>query len=92
MMEDVPVNGKILKEAREKIKLALVPKPKRKLTEEHRTILEVMDLIVLFMAEDHPKVKEMHPIFIWGRWVGLAALGAFITACATGRVMISFVK
>lgn len=88
-MPDTLINGQLLAEAHDKLQLAL---SKKRLKAETRIVIEVMDLIVIFIAEDHPKTKAMYLTYRPMIWMLVVAGGAFITYLATGRVQIVFAK
>lgn len=82
------VDGQLLKGAQEKLEEVL----KQRLNKKDRLQYEVLQLIVLFIAEDHPKVREMYPVYSSAKWFVMIGIAAFTALLFTGRVMVSIVK
>jgi len=82
------INGQILEEARNKIKLA---KEQARISKRDRIQYEILELIVIFLQEDHPKTALMFNTYKPVMWVMLIATGAIITGIATGHFSIIFV-
>lgn len=79
------VDGEILKSAQRKLENALAGR----LTKRDRIQYEILQLLVLYLVEDHPKVKEMWPVYLWGRWALLIMGGVWIAALAMGKMTIT---
>jgi hypothetical protein len=88
-MADKLVNGEIIKAMEKKLDTALSQK---RLSVKDRLQYEILQLIVMYLAEDHPKTKEMYSVFRPMQWAFLIMGGAMLGAIATGRVVIEFVK
>jgi len=84
---DKVFNGEILASAREKLKGI---KEAKRISKKDRVFAEVLDLIVMFMQEDHPKTKQMYSTYRPMVIVGMIAITAIVTGLATGKISISF--
>lgn len=80
MAENKLVNGELLKALSDKIESALSQK---QLSRKDRMSYEVQQLLVLYLMEDHPKVREMWTAYYPLSRAALVAIGVFITASAT---------
>jgi len=83
------VNGQIIEAMIKKLETALAQK---KLSAKDRLQYEILQLIVMYIAEDHPKTKEMYQVFRPMQWAFLIMSGAALGALATGRMIVQFVK
>jgi len=81
------VNGQILDAMQKKLSEALSQK---RLSKKDRLQYEILELLVMFMADDHPKTSQMYAVFRPMAWTMLIIGSAFLAALATGRVIISF--
>lgn len=82
----MPTNGEVLDLLQEKINMALKAK---RLRQTDRTMLEIMQLFVIYMADDHPKTQTMWQVFRPAIWIGSAAILSFIGLVVSGRVSIT---
>ena len=89
MSDNKLVNGEIIKAMEKKLDVALSMK---KLSTKDRLQYEMLQLIVMYLAEDHPKTKEMFAVFRPMQWAFLIMSGALLGAIATGRVVVEFAK
>ena len=89
MSDNKLVNGEIIKAMEKKLDVALGQK---RLSAKDRLQYEILQLIVMYLAEDHPKTKEMYQVFRPMQWAFLIMGGAVLGAVATGRIVIDFVK
>jgi len=80
------VNGQILDAARGKITEALNQK---RLSRKDRLQYEILELIVMFISDDHPKINQMYAVFQPMAWMMLVVGGAFLTALVTGRIQVT---
>jgi len=83
------VNGEIIKAMEKKLETALAQK---RLNAKDRLQYEILQLIVMYIAEDHPKTKEMYSTYKPMQAAFLIVAGAMLGAFATGRLLIQFVK
>ena len=89
MQQGKLVNGEIIKSMERKLETALSQK---KLSAKDRIQHEILQLIVMYLAEDHPKTREMFSVYRPMQWALLIMGVAFLGALATGRILIQFVK
>jgi hypothetical protein len=82
-----PINGKILETMQAKISDLLKQK---RLSKVARLQCEVMELMVLYMMEDHPKTRKMYQVFVPTLWLFSIAVVALITAITSGHLQIAF--
>lgn len=61
-------NGDVLDKLQEKLEKLL---NKKKLPPSDRAVIEVMQLLVIFLSDDHEKVAEIYPTFKILRWAGI---------------------
>jgi len=80
LAEQKAVNGEIIKAMEKKLDLAL---SQEKLSAKDRLQYEILQLIVMYLAEDHPKTKEMYNAFKPMQWSFLIMCGAFLGSFAT---------
>lgn len=78
-------SGEVLNLLEEKITMALKAK---RLRASERTLLEIQQLFVIYMQDDHPKTQAMWQVFRPAVWVGSAFIISFIGLIASGRVEI----
>lgn len=81
----MPSNGEILTLLEKKIEDGLKTK---RLSKSERLSLEVQQLFVLYMKDDHPKTQTMWQVFRPAAWIGSAALLSLIGLIVSGRVEI----
>jgi hypothetical protein len=79
-------NGEVLDLLEEKIAAALKV---RRIKASDKTMLEVMQLFVIYMKDDHPKTQTMWIVFRPAVWIGTAFILSFIGAIASGNVTIT---
>lgn len=78
-------NSDVLDLLEQKIEAGLKVK---RLRASERLSLEVQQLFVLYMKDDHPKTQAMWQVFKPAIWLGSAIVLAFIGAVVSGRVEI----
>ena len=81
------MNGEILSELGKRIDAVL---KRKNLSEVDKTMLEVQQLILVYLKEDHPKVTTMWAWFKPMTFVLIAFTTAFVGALVTGKVSIVF--
>lgn len=81
----MPTNGEVLTLLEKKIEEGLKAK---RLSKSERLSLEVQQLFVLYMKDDHPKTQTMWQVFKPAMWAGVVFFTSFIGLIATGRVEI----
>lgn len=81
----MPANGEVLNLLQKKIEDGLRVK---RLSKSERLSLEVQQLFVLYMLDDHPKTQTMWQVFKPAMWTASIFLVSFIGLIATGRVEI----
>lgn len=81
----MPANGEILDLLEKKIEDGLKAK---RLSKSERLSLEVQQLFVLYMKDDHPKTQTMWQVFKPAMWTALVFVTSFIGLIASGRVEI----
>lgn len=79
------MNGDVLSLLEKKIEEGLKQK---RLSKSERLSLEVQQLFVLYMKDDHPKTQTMWQVFRPAVWVGSAFILSIIGLVAAGRVEI----
>lgn len=84
----MPANGEVLTLLQEKIVTAL---QRKRINASDRAMLEIMQLFVIYMVDDHPKTQMMWQVFRPAIWAGSIFLISFIGMIASGRVQI-FIK
>lgn len=78
-------NSDVLNLLEQKIEAGLKAK---RLRASERLSLEVQQLFVLYMKDDHPKTQAMWQVFKPAMWVGSAFILTMIGLIASGRVEI----
>lgn len=78
-------NSDVLDLLEQKIEAGLKAK---RLRSSERLSLEVQQLFVLYMKDDHPKTQAMWQVFRPAMWLGSAIILAVIGIIASGRVEI----
>lgn len=81
----MPTNGEVLDLLKEKIGAALKVK---RISRSDKAMLEIMQLFVIYMVDDHPKTQAMWQVFRPAMWVGSAAIISLIGVVVSGRVSI----
>ena len=81
----MPQNGEILDELKRRIDEALENK---RLKKNDRMMLEIQQLFVIYIMNDHPKVIRMWNTYIPMVWVFSIAAATFIGLMVSGRVSI----
>lgn len=81
----MPTNGEVLDLLKEKIGAALKVE---RISHSDRAMLEIMQLFVIYMVDDHPKTQAMWQVFRPAMWVGSAAIISLIGVVVSGRVSI----
>lgn len=72
-----------------RIKTAL---SKKRLSADNKLILEVLELVLIYMANDHPKTELMYSVFKPMAWVIITATTIIIGLIVTGKVNIIWVQ
>lgn len=88
-MEDKLMNGKLLEALQRKLEDALLQK---RLSAKDRMYYETLQLLTLYIGEDHPKVKEMYNAYKPMAWAFLIIGSAILVAVSSGRMYIGFVR
>ena len=86
METELLVNGQILAAARKKLQDA---QKRKHLATDKRDLYEVLELLVMYIAEDHPKTRQMFAVYRPMVWVSLVFGASLLTALATGHVVIT---
>lgn len=81
----MPNNSDVLDLLEQKIEAGLKAK---RLRSSERLSLEVQQLFVLYMKDDHPKTQAMWQVFKPAVWLGSAIVLSLIGVIASGRVEI----
>lgn len=78
-------NGEILTTLQERIKTA---KSKKRLPQSDAVMLDVMELLVIYIQDDHAKVAIMWQVFRPMAWAMGIFISAVIAGAATGKIEI----
>ena len=81
----MPATGDVLTLLEKKIEDGLKAK---RLSKSERLSLEVQQLFVLYMKDDHPKTQTMWQVFKPAIWLAIVFLTSFVGLIASGRVEI----
>lgn len=78
-------DGEILAQIRKKVDILLTNK---RLSPTTRAMLEIEQLLVAYLENDHPKVQAMWATYKPAVWAAGIMAAALLTLLATGRVSI----
>lgn len=81
----MPSNGEILDLLQKKIEDGLKVK---RISRTERLSLEVQQLFVLYMQDDHPKTQAMWRVFQPALWAAGVILTSFIGLAVSGKIEI----
>ena len=81
----MPQNGEMLTELHGRIEAAL----SKKLPAKDKDFYEILDIFVIYLMSDHPKVQRMYRTYVPMAWGFAIAAATFIGLLASGRVDIN---